>query len=384
MKAPSSTRNYWLEILEKLALPVLDAAARRKLRAEMPVEAQSGHKRSRAQFSYYEAVSRVLVGIAPWLDSAPASEQEETRRSEYAALAREAVSALTDPHSPDRVRMETGEQNLVETAFLAAALLRSPRELVAKLDPVTREHVVTLLKSSRQRYAPYCNWLLFSAIVETALGAMGKEWDWMRVELTLRQMEQWQVGDGMYSDGPEFHFDYYNSIVIQPFLMETVERADPALCRCVPELKDKIVARAMRYAALLERMISPEGTFPVTGRSLSYRAGILHHLAFMAWREQLPEGIKPPQVRCAMTAVLHRCMDAPGTFDENGWLQIGLAGHQPALGEVYISTGSLYLCAAALLPLGLNERVPFWAGPDEEWSARKAWGGIDLAADHAM
>ena len=77
-------------------------------------------------------------------------------------------------------------------------------------------------------------------------------------------------------------------------------------------------------------------------------------------------------------------MDAPGTFDDNSWLTLGFAGHQPSLAEVYISTGSAYLCSAGLLPLGLPAAHPFWSAPDAPWTAVKAWGGLDLPADHAI
>jgi hypothetical protein len=36
-------------------------------------------------------------------------------------------------------------------------------------------------------------------------------------------------------------------------------------------------------------------------------------------------------------------MDAPGTFDQDGWLQIGFYGRQHHLGESYISTSCLRL-----------------------------------------
>ena len=68
----------------------------------------------------------------------------------------------------------------------------------------------------------------------------------------------------------------------------------------------------------------------------------------------------------------------------NGWLQIGLWGHQPHLGETYISTGSLYLCSVALLPLGLPPSDNFWTRPPEDWTSRKLSAGQDLAADHAI
>ncbi len=99
---------------------------------------------------------------------------------------------------------------------------------------------------------------------------------------------------------------------------------------------------------------------------------------------ELPAGVSGAQVRSALTAVIRHVLDAPGTFDANGWLQIGLAGHQPKLGEIYISTGSLYLCATVLLPLGLPPSDPFWSAPAEDWTARRIWNGLDWPADHAL
>src|SRR5260221_7144053 len=122
----------------------------------------------------------------------------------------------------------------------------------------------------------------------------------------------------------------------------------PDIAARVPE----IVKRARRYAAIQERMISPEGTFPPIGRSLAYRFGALQLLGQMALRRELPDGVTPAQVRTAMTAVIRRMMEAPRPFDVNGWLTIGLAGPPPAIGEGYISTGSPYLCTAGLIALG--------------------------------
>ena len=128
---------------------------------------------------------------------------------------------------------------------------------------------------------------------------------------------------------------------------------------------EKIATHFTRYAAIQERLISPEGTFPVIGRSITYRMGAFQHLAQAALQERLPEEVNSSQVRCALTAVMQRLMSAEGTFNDTGWLQIGICGHQNSLGEYYISTGSLYLCSTALLPLGLSNEHPFWSGVNE-------------------
>src|SRR5258708_35554268 len=131
-------------------------------------------------------------------------------------------------------------------------------------------------------------------------------------------------------------------------------------------------------------MISPEGTFPPIGRSLAYRFGALQLLGQMALRRELPDGVTPAQVRTAMTAVIRRMIEAPRTFDANGWLAIGFAGHQPAIGEGYISTGSLYLCTAGLIALGLPASDEFWTGEPRDWTAGPAWGGGDLPGGHRV
>ena len=239
------------------------------------------------------------------------------------------------------------------------------------------------LESTRVIAPPFNNWLLFAATVEAALATLGANWDRMRVDYALRQHDQWYKGDGLYGDGPSFHWDYYNSFVIQPMLVDVLD-----VCReempAWKELDARVRERAARYAAIQERLISPEGTFPTIGRSIAYRFGAFHLLAQTALRHALPEGVSPAQVRSAMTSVIKRSIEAPGTFDADGWLRIGFCGHQPGVGETYISTGSLYLCSVGLLPLGLPAADDFWAAPPQPWTSVRAWGGQAFPIDHAL
>ena len=227
------------------------------------------------------------------------------------------------------------------------------------------------------------NWLLFSATVEAGLKSLGAGWDRSRVDYAVRQHEQWYKGDGAYGDGPSFHWDYYNSFVIHPMLLSVLDECKEEL----PAWKDlapRVAERARRYAAVQERLIAPDASFPAIGRSLAYRCGAFHLLADIALRRTLPDGLAPAQVRGALTAVIRRTMEAPQTFDADGWLRIGFCGHQPAVGETYISTGSLYLCSVALLPLGLPPSDPFWSAAPQPWTSAKAWSGQAFPIDHAL
>jgi hypothetical protein len=324
-----------------------------------------------------------LSGIAPWLELQAKTGTEADTARRLAALARQGLANATDPQAPDYLDFKAGGQCLVDAAFLAHALLRAPRELWAKLEAPVQQRVIEALKATRAIKPGNNNWLLFSAMVETFLAVSGTEWSREPIELALRSHEQWYKGDGVYGDGPEFHWDYYNSFVIQPFLVDVLEQIGTRTSQWT-SLLGPVLRRAHRYAAIQERLIAPDGSYPVVGRSIAYRCGAFQLLAQIALRNELPHGLEPAQVRSALSAVIHRTLEAPGTFDDRGWLRIGLAGHQPGLGEGYISTGSLYLCTVVFLPLGLPADHPFWAGPTTDWTSRKVWAGHDLLADHAL
>ena len=376
-------RAYWVDVLGRIADPVLTNLAQHKLREHMPDAVAATATPERRRYAALEAFGRLLTGMAPWLALDDDSSAEGKLRVRYADLARAGIDAATDPASPDFMNFTSGGQPLVDAAFLAHAIVRAPRELYEKLPASTKRNLVAALVSTRVIRPGFNNWLLFSAMVETALSVMGADWDRMRVDYAVRQHEQWYKGDGMYGDGPTFHWDYYNSYVIQPMLLDILGTLAPLAPEWKP-LVEPVLARAKRYAAIQERLISPEGTFPPIGRSLAYRFGAFQLLGQMALRRQLPDGVTPAQVRSAMSAVIGRMIEAPGTFDGNGWLTVGFAGRQPHLGESYISSGSVYLCTAGLLPLGLPASDPFWTAPAEDWTAKKIWSGADAQADHAL
>jgi hypothetical protein len=379
--APPGDRAVWTGVLQRLADPVLTNLAAGTLKARMPVEQAAGA--TRQNVTHLEAIGRLVAGISPWLEL-PVEETPEGRlRSRYADLTRRAIDRAVDPASPDFLNFTRERQPLVDAAFLAQGVLRAPRALCDGLDANTRRNLVTALESTRVIVPAYSNWLLFTATVEAGLKRLGAGWDRVRVDYALRQHDQWYKGDGTYGDGPEFHWDYYNSFVIHPMLVDVLDACGDEM-PAWKDLASREAQRALRYAAVQERMIGPDGTFPVIGRSLAYRCGAFHLLAQAALRRSLPEGVSPAQVRSALTAVLRRTMDAPGTFDEDGWLRIGFCGHQPGAGETYISTGSLYLCAVALLPLGLPASDAFWSAPAQPWTSARAWSGQAFPIDHAL
>jgi hypothetical protein len=104
----------------------------------------------------------------------------------------------------------------------------------------------------------------------------------------------------------------------------------------------------------------------------------------MALNHDLPEEINPGAARSGITTVVRRMIEAPETFDEEGWLQLGAVGYQPGLEESYNSTGALYVCLTGLVHLGLPPDDTFWTAPEADWTQKRIWSGQDVPRDHAL
>jgi len=377
-------RKLWLSCMDKIARPVLSNLAAGTLKEKMPVvlSPKVDNKEGRLRASYLEAFGRTLSGIAPWLNAEGGSKEESALREQYREWTLKAIANAVDPSSKDYLTW-TGGQPLVDASFFALGLVRCPW-IWEHLPDSTKGQVVTALKLSRSTVPAYSNWILFSSMIEAFFCKFGYEYDKVRIEFGIREFaHHWYEGDGMFSDGMDFAFDYYNSYVIQPYLNNLLA-ALKTKGRAYEWFSGRLDGISKRYAEIQERLINMDGTFPVTGRSITYRGGAFHHLADMSLRKQLPSSLPPAQVRSALTAVLKKTMESPQTFTKEGWLNIGLYGSQPGLAESYINTGSLYLCANIFLPLGLAETDEFWSAPATAWTAMKVWKGEDLPADHAL
>lgn len=377
-------RREWVESMLTIASPVLSNLAEGTLKKNMPFESLS-EDTMRREVSYLEAVGRTVCGIAPWLELGPDDTPEGQLRQTYIRMVADGIRNAVDPASADFLMFDKRHaQPLVDAAFLAEGVLRAPTQIWGNLDKQTRKNLISAWKTSRQIRAYESNWLLFASIVEAALLEFSGEYDAERLYKGIRRFrDEWYKGDAWYGDGADFHLDYYNSLVIHPMLTEMLR----VMKKHNLEESDFLARqeqRHSRFAAQLERMVSPEGTYPVIGRSIAYRFGAFHALASASLLHLLPEQVNPAQVRCALTSVMQRQLAMPGTFDKDGWLRVGFAGNQTNMSETYINTGSLYLCMAAFLPLGLPSTDPFWANPAVDWTSRRAWNGQDVGADRAL
>jgi hypothetical protein len=166
--------------------------------------------------------------------------------------------------------------------------------------------------------------------------------------------------------------DYYNSFVILPFLCEIYKQLN--------DLKkyNQSYEKLLRYSEFLERLISPEGYFPIFGRSAVYRTAIFHALVYSCFNKKISSNISYGQIRNALTTVIKNMFK----INDEEYLQLGFNGYQPEIADVYSNSGSVYFALIVFLPLGLNKNHPFWTEKDEDWTQKKLWSGKIVKKDN--
>jgi len=375
-------RAYWVDLLYKIASPVILNLANGTLKQNMSVESPPGTKPdSYRESTYLEAVGRTMAGVAPWLELPDDDTKEGKMRKELRIALLKGLANAVDPANPDYLNFRTGPQAIVDAAYVAQAFFRAPKALWEPLDAVTKSRFAEEFKTLRTRTGAYNNWLLFAGINEAFLLSIGEKPDPARIEFARRKIVEWYEGDGWYSDGPSLGVDYYNSYVIHPMLVDFLKVLTDNK-RVKIEEYNTAVKRMVRYSEFSERIIGPDGTYPPIGRSITYRTAAFQALGQVALMEKLPEYVSPAQVRCGVSAVMHRMFDGCDNFDKNGWLVLGFCGAQPMIADSYTSTGSLYMATLGFLPLGLPANHQFWTAPAAEWTAKKAWSGKPFKKDY--
>ncbi|MEQ1605630.1 MAG: DUF2264 domain-containing protein [Pyrinomonadaceae bacterium] len=377
-------REYWVKLLDKIASPVVGNMSNGQLVKNMPMLVSPIYDNRDRRVAYMEAFGRLIVGLAPFLALPDDNSAEGKVRKRLREQTLQSFVHGFDPQSADYFYWgsPTSRQPLVDAAFIAQALLMAPETLWKPLDEKTKGRVIKEFKTIRQIKPHDNNWVLFAAIIESFLLSVGEEIDASRIDPAIERIVKWYVGDGWYKDGETFHFDHYNGFVIQPMLVDVL-KANVANGRRNKKEHDLAYKRMQRYGEIQERLISPEGTFPVVGRSATYRVGAFLPLAKLALDKTLPADVTPAQVRCALTAVFKNVF-VPSTFTKDGWLTIGFVGDkQQAIADSYSNIGSMYLTSFAFLPLGLPATDDFWSAPPADWTQRKAWSGKPIKRDHA-
>jgi hypothetical protein len=324
-----------------------------------------------------------MAGVAPWLALPDDETPEGKKRRALRADLLKAIANAVNPASPDYLNFRSGNQPIIDVGAMSHGFLRGYEALWVPLDTETKKRVIAEFKTLRDRGGPDNNWVFLAAIREAFLLKAGEQPDMEKIKLALDRIPKWYNGDGWYSDGTEFSMDYFNSYVLHSVIVDILKvTSEKGLSK--PEEYELAVKRMARQAEFLERVISPEGTYPVFGRAVTYRTAVFQALSHTALLEKMPDHLEPAQARSAMTAVMHNLFDHERNFDDNGWLVLGFNGRQPLAADVYTSTGSLYMCAMGFVALGLPPSSRFWSDSPADWTSKRAWGGAAFKRDYRV
>jgi len=353
------TRHFWLNEMQKMVKPVLTRLS------EMPL-VNSGSL-NRDSCTHLEALGRVLCGIAPWLEAYLEDSDERDIRNEYLHLS---YLAIIEYFAIDK---KPEKQNIIDFGYLCQAFIRCP-SLWRSL-PDSTQFLIRDFNAKLDTLLPIANnWVVMDAMPSAFFLSLGESINPAKIDLALRLTDTWYKGDGIYGDGINLQNDYYNSLVMHPGLDDIAEVIFYSFYKEEwHKFPRYIRARAYRYSEIQERMISPEGTYPVQGRSITYRFGVFHALSHALWKGYYPGN--RAAANHALATVVSRFI--PTMYDSNGWLKIGFIGDEnKAIAEPYISTGSLYAAALIFPILGTSTRDPVWISPtNTEWTSQLAFGG---------
>lgn len=385
-KAPAvkTDREKWAELCYKISAPVLENMSKGELQKNMEVELSPDWDGRDPKHTYLECFGRLMAGITPWLALPEDNTPEGLQRKQLHEWALKAYANAVDPASPDRLLWEGPHtQPLVDAAYVAESFLRAPEATWEKLDSTTQKRYIECFDNVRKFQPAYNNWLLFRGIIEAfMLYAAPEKADNFTFRTVAYKINEWYLGDGMYSDGPELALDNYNAYVIHPMYIEMIETLEKQGRKYLTPVSSQLaIARMQRYNQFIERLISPDGYYPAFGRSVVYRLGAFTTLGMSAWKYGWPEGLTNGSVRSALTKVMENMYSVPGNFNKGGYLSLGFAGHQPNLANSYTNNGSLYITSCMFLPLGLPADHPFWTDKAESWTQQRAWKGEYIPID---
>ena len=225
-------RAYGIQLMQKIVDPILKPLSEQKLHEALPLKDwEKNNERCDYRTTYIQAAGRTLSGLSPWLSLGADDSEEGKLRGKYINLALKGLINITNPDSNDYQFSEETEtyERIVHNAYIAYPLLIATDQLWNPLTTKQKEDVITALKTHR-KFKPFNNnWLLFASVIEAAIWKLTDSGD----------VEKIENGVGVYGDGSQFHWDYYNSFVIQPLLLEILKvckEKDHALKDLLPKV----------------------------------------------------------------------------------------------------------------------------------------------------
>ena len=247
------------------------------------------------------------------------------------------------------------DQRFVEMAAIAYALIFSPDKVWYPLNDKQRSGLAEWLFQINGHEVCDSNWIFFRVLVNIALKKRDMKYSSETLRQDIRRIEDFYLGNGWYSDGPNGQKDYYISFAIHFYSLVyamTMEDDDPERCA-------KYRSRAEIFAHDFIYWFADDGETLPYGRSLTYRFA---QLAF--WSACVAAGVLPFEkgiIKGIIERGLGKWLDNRDIFDNSGILTIGYKYPSLHMAEHYNAPGSPYWALKTFMLLMLDDNDPFWS-----------------------
>lgn len=294
-----------------------------------------------------EGFARPLWGLVPL--TAGGGQFEEWPRYRQGL-----VNGVNPAHAEYWGKPTACNQRLVEMAAIGLALALVPTQVWQPLEPDQKQMLAAWLGEINRVEVVDSNWLFFRVMVNLGLRKVdAPSYDPVAMRQALERLEEFYLGEGWYSDGPNPRMDYYIPFAFHFYglIYATLAgESDPARAARFKE-------RAALFAQDFIHWFNADGAALPFGRSLTYRfaqGSFWGALAF-AGVEALPWGV----IKGLALRQLRWWANQP-IFNNDGTLSIGYAYPNLNMAEQYNSAGSPYWALKFFLPLALPATHPFW------------------------
>jgi hypothetical protein len=273
-------------------------------------------------------------------------------------------------------------QAVVESASVALALRLTRPWLWDTLDDATRQRTVDWLLPALGPSPVNNNWWLFGLTVAGFLRDAGIETDRAAatIDTALARIEEWYLGDGWYSDGPNRSFDHYNAWAMHfyPVLHAHLCGAEDPHRK---QLLDRYGPRLHAQLTTATRLFDANGAPMPYGRSLTYRFAAAAAPWLGALTGHTP--LTPGATRRLASGALRYFLDRDAT-DAEGLLTLGWHGPYDPIIQSYSGPGSPYWASKGFLGLLLPAGHPAWTATEEPLPAEVADAVTPVGPPHFL
>ncbi|WP_391559645.1 DUF2264 domain-containing protein [Robertmurraya sp.] len=344
---PLKTRQDLIESLAQILTPLKSFYSKGKARLEL---GSTGTSYSDS-IAGMEGFSRILWGLAPLMACGETSDIWEDHL--------QGIKNGTNPsHEEYWGEITNFDQRAVEMAAFGYALALVPEKIWDPLNDFEKENLFIWLNQINQISVYDCNWLFFPVLVNLGFKKVGLQYDQEKLNRNLDRIDEFYLGDGWYSDGPDAHCDYYGPFAIHFYSLlysKLMRKEDPVRA-------ERFRSRGESFAIEFIYWFANDGSALPYGRSLTYR---FSQSAF--WCALVFAEVEPFSLGVMKGIILRnlRWWFSQPIFDSKGLLTIGYRYPNLVMAENYNSPGSPYWALKTYMVLALPETHPFWTTEEE-------------------